>query len=158
MKQQVSSVPNDCYKETGSLPAVAKTISECGSARMTSTRTKEYNAIVAPERHDDPSALVDREGLHVSKSSGFPNAELPIVHLTETGSRDAIMFSHPDHSRALDAAIAFRGTDRISTGAGIKQTSFHVSASSGENCAGHVERKGLDGVAVAVQGGARKVP
>lgn len=137
------------------MPAVVGAISEHDESEEACRHTKEQNAVVTPEWHDDSGALVDHEGFHVSKSSGFPNADLPVTHLTETSRGDAIVLSHPDHSGAFDTAMAFCDTNGLTTGAGIKETKFLVSARGCKNSAGHVECKRLNGITVSVQSGAR---
>lgn len=132
-----------------------KAISEHNERKETCKHTKEQNAIVAPEWHDNSSTLVDREGFHVSKPSGFPNADLPVAHLTKTSRCDAIVLSHPDHSGAFDTAIAFCDADGVSAGSGVKKTQFLIAASGRKSGPGRIECKGLYGITVAVQCGAR---
>lgn len=51
--------------------------------------------------------------------------------------------------------MAFCDTYGVSTGAGVEKTKFLVSAGGSDGSASHIERKGLDGIAVAVEGRAR---
>ena len=75
---------------------------------MTTKHTKEQNAVVAPEWHQDAGRLVDGRSFDVYKTTSIPNSDLTITHLAETSGGDSVVFAHPDDPRTLEGlSIAF---------------------------------------------------
>jgi hypothetical protein len=88
---------------------------------------EEKDVIVAPEGHHDARRLIQRDRLDVLQRSNLPHAHLPIAHPAKSRRSDTIAVSHPDHTRALDAAMALSDAYGFSASAGIEQAQFAIA-------------------------------
>lgn len=62
---------------------------------------KEEEVVVAPKRHEHAGALVDQRHLDIAEAASFPDADLAVAHLAESGRRDAVVLAHPRYACTL---------------------------------------------------------
>lgn len=105
-------------------------------------------AAVVPERHADTRNAV--QGVEASNGgvvTGFPQSQLTIAHLGETGGSESILLAQPNDSAVLGALVTrvFRCWPLLS---GIPHTHLLVSRSGDQHGARGIPRQGLDDVGV----------
>src|ERR1700709_676603 len=113
--------------------------------------TKEKNAIVTPERHDDTSRLVYSRRLDIFQTTSFPNRQLAITPHAKSSRRNLVQITHPYHTGALDPTVRLRRANRVTPGTRIKQAQFPVPAGRRHERPRRIKSETLNHIAMSCQ-------